>query len=93
MKKLYKRCEERHIVLHESKKIPNLLEIKYHGHLITKYGVEADDSKIRSILEMPSPTDVPGVKILCWTVQYMATFLPDLSNVCQPIHAPTRKET
>ena len=71
----------------------NLLEIQFHGHLITKDGVIADDSKVRSILEMSSPTDVPGVKRLCETVQYMAKFLPDLSNVLEPMHALSRKET
>ena len=91
--KLYERWEERHIVLNESKKVLNLPEIKFHGHLITKDGVKADDSKVRSIFEMPSPTDVPGVKRLCGTVQYMAKFLPDLSKVLEPIHALTRKET
>lgn len=81
----------KHIVLNESKTVVNLPEIKFHRHLMTKDGVKPDASRVKSILEMPSPTDAPGVRRLCALVQYMTKFLSDLSAVLEPIHALTRK--
>jgi hypothetical protein len=44
-----------------------------------------DDKKVNAIHEMPTPTDVAGVKRLCGVVQYMVKFLPDLANEMEPI--------
>ena len=72
--KLYDRCRERHIVLNEEKKEIGLKEITFHGHKITSDGIKVDDRKVKAINEMPTPTDVAGVKRLCGMVQYMARF-------------------
>lgn len=83
----------KHTVLNESKNVVNLPEIKFHRHLMTKDGILSfeDASRVKSILEMPIPTDAPGVRRLCALVQYMTKFLSDLSAVLEPIHALTRK--
>jgi hypothetical protein len=39
-----------------------LKEITFHGHKITRDGVKVDDKKVNAIHEMPTPTDVAGVK-------------------------------
>ena len=59
----------------------------------TAEGVKADESKIRAILDMPSPTDISGVKRLCDIDQYMAKFLPDLAETMESIRALTRNDT
>jgi hypothetical protein len=38
--------------------------------------ISLDDKKVNAIREMPTPTDVAGVKRLCGMVQYMAKFFP-----------------
>ena len=64
----------------------------FHGHCITRKGVRVDSTKVKAIQEMPSPTDVSGVKRLCGMVQYMAKFLPDLSTDLEPIRELTCKD-
>ena len=61
------------------------------GHLILNKGVEVDPSKIEAIVNMPSPTDVSGVKRCCVMVQYLARFLPNLANDLEPIQKLTHK--
>lgn len=70
-----------------------LKEITFHGHKITSEGVKADDGKIKAIIDMPSATDIPGVKRFCGVVQYMAKFLPSLSTTLEPLRTFTRKDT
>ena len=86
---LYKRCEQRHIVLNQDKGEIGKSEIHFHGHLFTDQGVKADK---RAILNMPAPSDAGGVRRLCGMVQYLARFLPNLSSDLDPMRALTRKD-
>ena len=45
--------------------------------MLSSQGVRPDETKIKSILEMPAPTDKKGVMRLLGTVNYLAKFLPD----------------
>jgi len=90
--KLYKRCEESHIVLNEEKKDMGP-EITFHGHRITPQGIKPDDAKIQAVLEMNAPTDVTEIKRFCGLVQYMAKFVPNLSETLEPLRNLTRKNT
>jgi hypothetical protein len=40
---------------------------------------------VRTIQEMPAPTDVAGVKRVLDLVQYLAKFIPNLSDVSDPL--------
>ncbi|XP_033730983.1 uncharacterized protein K02A2.6-like [Pecten maximus] len=93
LENVLKRCEEKHITLNEEKQETGLNEIVFHGHRISKDGVKVDDAKVKAIHDMPSPTDVSGVKRLCGMAQYMSRFLPDLAETLEPIRALTRKGT
>lgn len=93
LEKLYERCDERNIILNDDKKEIKKPQIPFHGHLFTADGVKVDGAKVEAIRKMPSPTDIQGVKRLCGMVQYMAKFLPNLSNDMEPIRALTRKDT
>jgi hypothetical protein len=74
------------IILNDEKKEIGLKEITFHGHKITSDGVKVDDKKVNAIREIPTPTDVAGVKRLCgisqsvrahttWTV-LLSLFVP-----------------
>lgn len=91
LKKLHKCCEERHIVLNKMKKDIGL-EITFHGHKFTAQGIKPDDSKIKEVLEMTTPRYVTKVKRICGLVQYMASFLPDLSKTPERLRNLTRKK-
>lgn len=90
LEKLNKRCEEQNIVLNEQKKAVGK-EIIFHGNKLTDKELLPDEKKIESVLKMPTPEDVTGVKRLCGLVQYMACFLPDLAETLDPIRKLTRK--
>ena len=64
----------------------------YIGHLLTSEGVRADPSKIEAILQMTKPEDVQGVRRILGMTNYLAKFLPKLSDVSEPLRQLTRKE-
>lgn len=70
-----------------------LKEITFYGHKITSEGVKAYYEKIKAIIDMPSPTDISGVKRFCGVVLYMAKFLPSLYTILEPLRTLTRKDT
>lgn len=62
------------------------------GQLLTQDGLRADPAKIKAITEMPRPQDKRGVERLLGSVQYLARFLPRLSEVAKPLRQLTEKE-
>ena len=67
--------------------------IPYIGHILTSEGVKADPSKIEAILKMDRPGDVAGVRRIMGTVNYLAKFLPRLSEVSEPLRQLTKKDS
>ena len=89
---LPRRCRERGIKLNEAKIEFKKTSMPYIGHLLTADGVMADPSKVDAIVNMPRPADVQGVRRILGMTNYLAKFLPKLSDVSQPLRQLTRKE-
>ena len=83
--KLLQRCLDIGIRLNASKMKLRQRLVTFLGHIITKDGLMADPAKIEAIRDMSCPTDVAGVQRLNGFVNYLAKFLPGLSDVMEPI--------
>lgn len=57
-----------------------LNEIKFIGHVFNDMGVKPDLSKIDSILKMPIPKDVPELQRFLGMVNYLGSFIKNLSS-------------
>jgi hypothetical protein len=71
----FARCKEQNIILTDEKKEIGLKEIIFHGHKITSDGVKVYDKNVNAIREMPTPTDVAGVKRLEWCSTWQNSYL------------------
>ena len=69
-----------------------LEEVPLIGHYTTKSGLKIHPEKVRAVLEMPRPTDVKSLLRFNGTVQYLAKFLPGLSDMAHPLRQLTRKD-
>ena len=77
-------------MLNDEKSVLKQTQVKFMDHMMTTEGVQADQSKVEAILNMPAPTDVHRVKRLCRMIQYLSKFLPNLASDLQPIRELTR---
>lgn len=71
----------------------NRSEICYFGHTISAGGIKPDVSKVRAIMEMPSPTNVGELRQVLGLINYVGKFLPGLSTTLQPVTDLLKKES
>ena len=79
------RCREKNIMLNKEKVKLRSKEVQFMGHVISQKGLKADPEKIKAVEEMPTPTDVAGVRRFIGFTNYLSKFLPRLSEVCEPL--------
>ena len=85
-----KRCETKNVRLNPEKLKLRQSHVLFIGHMATDQGLEVDPAKVRAISEMPAPTDKLGVQRLLGLAQYLAKFLPHLSDVTKPLRDLTQ---
>ena len=86
------RCAEKEVKLNSDKIKLRQSEVPFIEHIATREGLRADPNKVKVITEMPRPTDVTGVQRLLGMSQYLAKFLPQLSDLTKPLRELTHKE-
>ena len=89
---LMKRCRDVGIRLNPVKMILRQNHVPFLGHIITADGLKPDPDKVKAIDDMPRPIDIEGVQRFNGFVNYLAKFLPKLSEVTEPIRQLTRKD-
>ena len=67
-------------------------EVSYCGHNFTKDGVKPDESKIKAIQDMPTPSSKKEIERLLGTVNYLAKFVPNLATITAPIRELLKKD-
>jgi len=85
LQNLLQRCLYRGIVLSLEKMKLRLKEVPFMGHLLMSTGLKSDPAKMGAITNMPKPQDIEGVQRLDRFINYLAKFLPKLSEVMEPI--------
>ncbi len=66
-------------------------EVFYMGRRLGKDGIRPDVEKVKSIVEMPNPTDKEGVKRFLGTVNFLSPFIPNMSTVTTPLRSLLKK--
>lgn len=90
---LLDRCRQVKLRLSVRKLQFKVCEVRFHGHILSAVGLKADPEKVRAVLDMLAPVDVKSVQRLIAFVTYLAKFLPQLSEVCEPLRRLTDKDT
>ena len=63
------------------------------GHKITSDGLRPDPEKVRAIQEMPVPENRNDLQRFLGMVQYLAKFIPHLSELASPLRMLLKKES
>lgn len=67
-------------------------KVEYMGHVITGKGLEVSPTKIEAITNMPRPKNRTETQRLLGMVNYLSRFLPQLSEVCEPLRKLIHKD-
>ncbi|KAL0560862.1 hypothetical protein IC582_001276 [Cucumis melo] len=60
-------------------------QIHYLGHIISKQGVEADQDKVRCMLQWPQPKDVTGLRRFLGLTGYYRRFVKSYGEIAAPL--------
>ena len=93
LRALLQRCKDIGIRLNRSKSVFRTTSVTFLGHVVTEQGLGPDPQKIEAITNLPNPTDATEVQRLQGSVQYLARFLPRLSEIFEPLRRLTHKGT
>lgn len=87
LKQVVERATSHNLRLNFDKCFVRKSEVAYMGHVITDKGLRPDPAKVRAIIDMPAPQNKEGVRRFLGLVQYLAKFLPNLSQVDAPLRS------
>jgi len=91
MCKVLKRAEQKNVKFNKDKIQFKVKSVKYMGNIISENGLRPDPDKIRAILDMPPPEDKAGVQRLLGTVNFLAQYIPNMSEITAPLRNLLRK--
>lgn len=84
------RCREKNLKLNKQKLKFKMKEVSFMGHLITEAGLKPDPAKIKAVRDMQNPSDAARVQRFLGFVNYLSKFLPNLSEMCEPLRSLTK---
>lgn len=64
--------------------------IKFLGHIVTCNGLKPIHEKVEAIKDMKPPSNITELRSYIGVVQYLAKFLPHLSDVIEPLRTLTK---
>ncbi|TWW58996.1 Retrovirus-related Pol polyprotein from transposon 17.6 [Takifugu flavidus] len=85
LSKVLERLQQEGLTLNEDKCEFAVDRVKFLGHIVSAQGLEPDPSKIKAITDMPTPTDIAGVRRYLGMVNYVGKFSPRIAELSQPI--------
>ncbi|CAI5681987.1 unnamed protein product [Oreochromis niloticus] len=67
--------------------------VKYMGHIITAAGQKADVSKIKAIVDMPTPEDKQSLQRLLGMTKFLAQYIQNEASLTAPLRQLLKKDT
>lgn len=88
-----KRIEDAGLTLNKDKCEFAVDKIRFLGHILSARGVEIDQEKVDAIDKLREPSNKVELQRLLGMVTYLAKFIPNLSEITQPLRKLLEKES
>ena len=69
------------------------MKVQFLGHIVSKYGLEVDPSKIEAVQKFPVPRSQAGVKSFLGFASYYRRFVPKFAEIARPLHKASEMST
>ena len=93
LRAVLQRIREHGLRLKESKCQFFTKELEFLGHNISPQGVKPTNSRVKSIVEAPAPTNKQELQSFLGMLTYNSKFLPNMSHTLHPLNQLLRKNT
>ena len=91
--KVLNRLKASGITLNHEKCVFSTNRLHYLGQVIGPDGISKDPKKVKAIIEMPDPKDVPDVRRFLGMVNQQMKFLPNLAEITKPVRDLLKKDS
>lgn len=93
LEKVMQVAEMTHIKFNPDKIQYRNREIKYLGLKFSEKGIESDENRIKSIVELKRPTNVKELRSILGKINYLRSFIPNMANIVEPMKSLLRKDS
>ncbi|PKI73417.1 hypothetical protein CRG98_006187 [Punica granatum] len=91
LKRLFDRLKEYKLQLNPAKCTFGARSGKLLGFVVSESGIEVDPDKVKAIKDLPPPSTVQEVCGFLGRLNYIARFIANLTDKCQPLFRLLRK--
>ncbi|PKI61603.1 hypothetical protein CRG98_017978 [Punica granatum] len=91
LKRLFDRLKKYKLRLNPTKCTFGARSGKLLGFVVSKRGIKVDSDKVKAIRELPPPSSVREVRGFLGRLNYIARFIANLTDKCQPLFRLLRK--
>lgn len=89
---LMQRARENNLVFNPDKCVIKVPEVTFFGTIYGSEGVRPDPARTQEINDLPEPNNRQELQSFLGMVQYLAPFLPHLSNMTAPLRGLLKKD-
>ena len=66
-------------------------EVHYLGHVLSANGIRMGEDRIKSIIDLKTPTTIKELRSVLGTISFVRKFIPNLATTTDPLVDLTRK--
>jgi hypothetical protein len=92
LRTIFQRCREYGISLNPKKSIFGVDKGKLLGHIISKYGIMIDPSRVEAIKKIPLPKDKKSLQSFFDQINFIRRFIPNFAKIVKPLNKLLKKD-
>ena len=86
LREVLERFRAANLKINETKCEFSRTRVTFHGHIISKNGLEADPDKIATVKKFPIPSNPTEVKSFFGLCSYYCRYVKNFAEIAQPLH-------
>jgi hypothetical protein len=92
LRTIFQRCREYDISLNPKKSIFGVDKGKLLGHIISKYGIMIDPTRVEDIKRIPLPKDNKSLQSFFGQINFIRRFVPNFAEIVKPLNKLLNKD-